>query len=69
LERKIRGLIFRHSHHDYKRAESVCRITRVEIASLLHEPVMLHDIPDVEKGEVLIDSRGEGSFQRRPPVS
>jgi hypothetical protein len=53
LERKIRGLIFRNSHHDYKRAESVCKITRFEIAELLHEPLILHDIPDVEKGEVL----------------
>jgi hypothetical protein len=66
LERKIRGLIFRHSHHDYKRAESVCKITRVEIADLLHEPLLLRIIPDVEKGEVLIDSRGQGSFQRIP---
>jgi hypothetical protein len=50
--------------HDYKRAESICKITRNEIADLLHEPLLLHIIPDVEKGEVLIDSRSQALSAR-----
>jgi hypothetical protein len=32
---------------------------------LLREPVQVSLVPDVEKGEVLLDSRGRGSFQKR----
>ena len=37
----------------------------VKILSPVSEPVEVGFFPDVEKGEVLVDSRGEGSFQCR----
>jgi hypothetical protein len=64
LRRRIHRLIFNNSHRDCRRAEMVCMISRVEVAGLLHEPLEFHVIPDVENGEVLVDSRGQGSFQR-----
>ena len=48
-----------------QRCETVCQISRMDILALLTEPVVeVGDVPDVEKGEVLLDSRGTGSFQR-----
>jgi hypothetical protein len=34
---------------------------------MLAEPVEVGLVPDVEKGEVLADSREQGSFQRLKP--
>jgi hypothetical protein len=65
VKNRIRGLIFNSSFHDTQRCETVCQISRVDILALLTEPVKVGDVPDVEKGEVLVDSRGTGSFQRR----
>jgi hypothetical protein len=61
---RIRGLIFGSSFHDGQRCETVCRTTRTEVLALLSGPVEVGDVPDVMKGEVLVDSRGRGSFQR-----
>ena len=61
--RKIRGIILRNSFYDRKTSEVICRITRLGVLGKLNEPVEVHLVPDVEKGEVLIDSRGRGSFQ------
>jgi hypothetical protein len=36
-------------------------------ALALSSPVEVNAVPGVEKDEVLADSRGMGSFQRRPP--
>jgi hypothetical protein len=36
-----------------------------EVLGLLSEPVLVASVPDVERGEVLEDSRGGGTFQRR----
>ena len=60
---RIRGLIFSSSFHDLQRCETVCRTSRTEVLSLLKEPVEVGDVPDVAKGEVLVDGRGQGSFQ------
>jgi hypothetical protein len=30
----------------------------------LNEAIQISDVPDVVKGEVLVDSRGQGSFQQ-----
>jgi len=65
VKNRIRGLIFNSSFHDMQRCETVCQISRMDILALLTEPVVeVGDVPDVEKGEVLLDSRGTGSFQR-----
>ena len=67
LRRQIRGLIFQHSFQDPLRAETVCKLSPDDILGKLAGPipVQVSDVPDVMKGEVLIDSRGQGSFQPR----
>jgi hypothetical protein len=62
--RQIRALIFASCYQDLNRCESVCRISRSEILGSLTGSVEVSNVPDVEKGEVLVDSRGQGSFQR-----
>jgi hypothetical protein len=62
--RKIRGLIFSNSFRDAKQAETISQVTQVDILGLIDEPVRVSDVPDVEKGEILIDERGRGSFQK-----
>ena len=36
----------------------------MEVLALLCGPVEVGDVPDVAKDEVLVDSGGQGSFQR-----
>lgn len=45
-------------------AKRLAKVSREDVLSLLAQPVCVSDVPDVEKGEVLVDSRGRGSFQR-----
>jgi hypothetical protein len=63
-ERKIQTIILRNSHYDRKICEVVSKITRLDVMAQLNEPVKVHLVPDIEKGEVLIDSRGRGSLQK-----
>jgi hypothetical protein len=63
-ERRVRALIFTTAFVDVARSETVCRVDRVDLLQALHGPVDVSRIPQVEKGEVLVDSRGTGSFQR-----
>lgn len=63
LKNQVRGLIFSLSFHDQQRCETVSRTSRVDILNLLNGPVEVGEVPDVEKGEVLVNSRGQGSFQ------
>jgi hypothetical protein len=65
LKRQIRGLIFTNARQDRQRAETVNMLSSSEIVSALAGPVEpeLCDVPQVVKGEVLVDSRGQGSFQ------
>lgn len=64
--RRVRRIIFNHAFRDPVRDETVCRLSRLEVLGLLNEPVLVASVPDVERGEVLVDSRGTGSFQRVP---
>jgi regulator of extracellular matrix RemA (YlzA/DUF370 family) len=64
--RRIQRIIFDHAFNDRLRHETICRLTRSEVLSLLNEPVLLSSVPEVERGEVLIDSRGTGTYQRTP---
>jgi len=67
-KRLIRKLILRNAFHDKHRCEIVSTFSRVAVLNLL--PVSaVHLVPSIENGEVLVDSRGQGSFQRGPPVS
>jgi hypothetical protein len=61
--RRIRGIVFSNGFRDRVRGETVCRLSRVDVLGLLNEPVTTDLVPDLEKGEILIDSRGNGSFQ------
>ena len=62
--RQIRALIFATCYQDSDRCETVCRVSRSEILGFLTGSVEVCNVPDIEKGEVLVDSRGQGSFQR-----
>jgi hypothetical protein len=64
LERTIRGIILHGSFYDRNLGETVSKTTRVDVLAQLNEPVEVHLVPDVEQGEVLIDSRGTGSLQK-----
>ena len=68
LENQARRIILEGSFNDRKTGETVCRMTRVDVMGKLTGPIEVCDVPDVEKGEVLVDSRGEGSFQRNNEV-
>ena len=61
--RRIRSVILHGSFYDRKLGEMVSKMTRLEVLGQLNEAVDVHLVPDVEKGEVLLDSRGRGSFQ------
>lgn len=60
---KIRKIILHDSFHDKKLAEVISRTTRLEVLGQFKDPIEVHLVPDVEKGEVLIDSYGRGSLQ------
>jgi hypothetical protein len=62
--RQIRALIFASCYQDSNRCETVSRVSRSDIMASLMGPVEVCKVPDIEKGEVLVDSRGQGSFQR-----
>jgi hypothetical protein len=50
---------------DKYRGEIVSRVSRFDVLGLLNcEGFNVYLIPDIEKGEVLIDSRGKGSLQQ-----
>ena len=62
-QRKIRGIILRGSHFDRSMGETMSKLTREDIMGQLREPVEIHLIPELERGEVLIDPHGRGSLQ------
>jgi hypothetical protein len=62
-QRKIQTIILNGSYHDKQHGETISRLAREEIIGQLKEPVEVHLIPDIEKGEVLTDPRGRGSLQ------
>jgi hypothetical protein len=64
LEKRARSIILRGSFNDRNTSEIVCRMTRLDVLRQLTGPVEVCDVPDVEKGEVLTDSRGRGTFQK-----
>jgi hypothetical protein len=61
--RRLRRLIFAHSYQDKIRAETVSLISRVDVLNLALYVCDVSLVPDVVRGEVLVDSRGTGSFQ------
>ena len=62
--RTIRNIIFKNAYIDKYKGEIISRVSRLDVLCLLNcEGFNVSLIPDVEKGEVLIDSRGKGSLQ------
>ena len=68
-----RRFVLAMSFRDREKAESISRTSKHEIKEYLRKSpdlwetekgIQEHMIPDVEKGLVLSDSRGRGSFQR-----
>jgi hypothetical protein len=66
LQRRIvRNIIFKNAYIDKYRGEIVSRVSRLNVLGLLNcEGFNVSLIPDIERGEVLIDSRGKGSLQQ-----
>jgi hypothetical protein len=67
LKMRLRSLVLARSFRDRERSETVCLLSRVELLGLAcsaGSAVQVCDVPDVEHGEILVDSRGQGSFQR-----
>jgi len=65
-KRQIRQAVFSHSFHDREKAESINLLTNAQIIDLmLTDYRFVHmDLVNMSRGEVIMDSRGEGSFQR-----
>ncbi|MEM3013425.1 MAG: hypothetical protein QXI71_02180 [Candidatus Bathyarchaeia archaeon] len=69
LKRSLKGLLLSHAYLDRERAETVNRLGSQEVLEYLsarYEFVPITLVADLERGEVLLDSRGGGSLQRRP---
>jgi hypothetical protein len=67
LKQLVRRYIYTTSFQDHILAESVCRVNREDClayASSFNMEVIVGDVPDVEKGLILSDSRGRGVFQK-----
>ena len=64
LLRKIRAIIYSLSYNDQIMCETVSKVSRQDVLAFLNVAICVSDVPDVEKGEVLVDSRGRGSFQK-----
>ena len=78
LKQALRRYVFTTSFQDPILAESVCTVNREDLliygSTFLAEiqandpdlniGITVGDVPDIEKGLVLSDSRGRGSFQK-----
>jgi hypothetical protein len=67
--RKIRWIIMKGSFHDKMKSEIVSNMNRIEVMGQIHEPISVHLVPDIERGEVLLDSRATGSLQKQDEPS
>jgi hypothetical protein len=68
LQRRIiRNIIFKNAYIDKYRGEVISRFSRLDVLGLLNceglKVFLVSLVPDIERGEVLIDSRGKGSLQ------
>jgi hypothetical protein len=60
----MRRMMLSSSFRDRVRCETVCRSSRADVLASLTGLVSANAMPGVEAGEVLLDSRGEGSFRK-----
>lgn len=68
LRRRIRAIIKDAAFNDKILDETVNVLSSQQLLLLVPEPVPFH-LVEIERGEVLTDSRGTGSWQRIPPLS
>jgi hypothetical protein len=67
VKQLVRRYVYTTSFQDHILAESVCRVNRQDLlayANGFSMEVTVGDMPDVEKGLILSDSRGRGVFQK-----
>jgi len=64
LKRQIRNIILSNSIHDKTRCETVTTISKTDLLLALTGQIKMNQVPDIEKGEVLIDSKGKGTLQK-----
>jgi hypothetical protein len=60
----VRRVILSSGFRDRVMCETICRLSPEDVLALISEPLEPGVVPDIERGEVLADSRGRGSFQR-----
>jgi hypothetical protein len=64
IQRKIRRAIQHATYYDKQKGETISTATQTEILSQLKEPIEVNLVPDIEKGEVLLDTKGKGTLQK-----
>ena len=64
LKRQIRSIILSNSIFDKTRCETVTTISKTDLLLTLTGQIKMSQVPDIEKGEVLIDSKGKGTLQK-----
>lgn len=70
MRRFISRTISKNAHRDTKKKESINRMTSGEVAYEVFNKFNIFDpllVKDIDLGEVLSDTRGEGSLQRMLP--
>lgn len=68
LRRLVKDLITMNAHFDRERWEGVSTLDRKDLFRILssrgYKMIPMAAVPQVERGEILYDSRGHGSLQR-----
>ena len=62
--RHVRVLFFASAFIDRANAETVSRVSRADVLGVLDGAVEVGLVPDVGRGEVLVDCRGQGNLQQ-----
>jgi len=64
--RAVRKYVLDTSFRDRNQAESICTVTYEAVLTYLQQqyPFVFPHVANVTRGEVLLDSRGNGSFQK-----
>ena len=67
LEQEIRNIIFSGigCRRDRTEAETISILSREEILGIFDHPIQVGFVPDLERGEVLVDSRGRGTLENK----
>jgi hypothetical protein len=58
-ERRIRRILLATAYCDGERSETVSQVSRLDVIEMLGESIQVNLVPDIVKGEVLIDVVGQ----------